>query len=63
MGNIMNGANTYFEAVSRMRRISKDIHEVFEVKAINTVKEKIRSLSNNDQKFNICSDADWSLRG
>lgn len=30
---------------------------------INTVKEKIRSLSNNDQNFNICSDADWSLRG
>ena len=30
---------------------------------VNTVKEKICSLSNNDQKFNIWSDADWSLRG
>lgn len=42
--DIMNGANTYSDAVYRMRKISKDIHEVFEIKAINTVKEKILDI-------------------
>lgn len=42
--DIMNGANTYSDAVYRMRGISKDIHTVFEVKAINDVKEKILEI-------------------
>ena len=38
---IMKDTATYKEAVRKMREISKNIHEVFEVKAINSVKEKI----------------------
>ena len=39
--NIMKEANSYDEAVKRMRKISNDIHEAFEVKAIKDVEEKI----------------------
>ena len=43
---IMNGTNTYKDAVYKMRKISKDIHEVFEVKALNHVKDKIKDICN-----------------
>lgn len=29
---------------------------------VNTIKEKVRSLSDDDLKFNISQDAEWSLR-
>ena len=41
---IMKDTNTYQEAVCKMREISRNIHEVFEVKAINSVKEKINYI-------------------
>lgn len=48
--DILKDSNTYSDAVSKMRKISKDIHEVFEIKAINTVKEKIIDIC---KKHNI----------
>lgn len=41
---IMAEAKTYNQAVERMRKISNDIHEVFEEKAIKVVKEKILEI-------------------
>src|SRR5699024_11600944 len=38
---IMNGTSTYKDAVYKMRKISKDIHEVFEVIALGHVNNKI----------------------
>ena len=41
---IMADSKTYSEAVGKMRAISRSIHETFEVKAINGVKEKIPTI-------------------
>ena len=41
---IMKDTNTYQEAVQKMREISKNIHDVFEIRAINNVKEKIPDI-------------------
>ena len=48
MGNniaqIMREANNYKEATRRMRKISNDIHEVFEERAIKRVKDSLKDI-------------------
>ena len=41
---IMADSNTYLEAIRKMRKISKNIHETFEIKAIEGVKKKIPEI-------------------
>lgn len=50
---VMKNTNTYNEAVPKMREISKNIHEVFEIKAINSVKDKLPEIcKKHDIKIN-----------
>lgn len=43
--NIMSDVKTYEEAVKRLRKISSDIHDVFEKKAIEKVEDKIYEIA------------------
>lgn len=44
IGNIMRDAQNYTDATKKMRKISKDIHQVFETNALNKVKESIPDI-------------------
>ena len=44
IGNIMRSAKNYEDAASRMRKISSDIHRIFEIEALNYVVEKLPEI-------------------
>ena len=55
IGSIMKEANNYKEATRRMRKISNDIHNVFEKNAIDEVKEALPEICKSHGVEKLCT--------
>lgn len=62
IGNIMREAKDYEEATKRMRKISNDIHQVFETNALKAVKDAIPNICKEHGVENLCQNGQLPFR-